>query len=75
MLNEENRQKHAAEARARALGAEANGLREQLEEEAAARERAEREVQTVQAQVSRRRARQGLPHPSSCPASSPCFSL
>lgn len=37
----------------RALEAEAAGLREQLEEEAAARERAGRELQTTQAQVRR----------------------
>lgn len=38
--------------RVRAMEAEAAGLREQLEEEAAARERAGRELQTTQAQVS-----------------------
>ena len=52
MLQEENRAKLALGSRARALEAEVAGLREQLEEEAVARERAGRELQTAQAQVS-----------------------
>lgn len=52
MLQEESRAKLALGSRARALEAEMVGLREQLEEEAAARERAGRELQTAQAQVS-----------------------
>lgn len=52
MLQEESRAKLALGSKARALEAEVAGLREQLEEEAAARERAGRELQTAQAQVS-----------------------
>lgn len=44
--------KLALGSRARALEAEAAGLREQLDEEAAARERAGRELQAAQAQVN-----------------------
>ena len=52
LLQEETRAKLALGSRARALEAEAAGLREQLDEEAAARERAGRERQAAQAQVS-----------------------
>lgn len=51
LLQEETRAKLALGSRVRALEAEVAGLREQLEEEAAARERAGRELQTAQVQV------------------------
>lgn len=51
LLQEETRAKLALGSRVRALEAEAAGLREQMEEEAAARERAGRELQAAQAQV------------------------
>lgn len=52
LMQEETRAKLALGSRVRALEAEVVGLREQLEEEAAARERAGRELQTAQVQVS-----------------------
>lgn len=57
LLQEETRTKLALGSRVRALEAEVAGLREQLEEEAAARERAGRELQTAQVQVSNPRGR------------------
>lgn len=51
LLQEETRAKLALGSRVRALEAEAAGLREQMEEEVVARERAGRELQSAQAQV------------------------
>lgn len=51
LLQEETRAKLALGSRVRALEAEAAGLREQMEEEVVARERAGRELQSTQAQV------------------------
>lgn len=51
LLQEETRAKLALGSRVRALEAEAAGLREQIEEEVVARERAGRELQSTQAQV------------------------
>lgn len=59
LLQEETRAKLALGSRVRALEADAAGLREQLEEEAAARERAGRELQAAQVQVRRPRGRPG----------------
>lgn len=72
MLQEETRAKLACGSRARALEAEVVGLREQLEEEAVARERMARELQTAQAQVSRPGGRpQGASSPNPLPLGSP----
>lgn len=51
-MQEETRAKLALGSRVRAMEAEAAGLREQLEEEVAARERVARELQAAQVQVS-----------------------
>lgn len=51
LLQEETRAKLSLGSRVRALEAEAAGLREQMEEEVVARERAGRELQSTQAQV------------------------
>lgn len=61
LLQEETRAKLALGSRVRALEADMAGLREQLDEEVAARERAGRELQTAQFQVRRHLVPQPAP--------------
>lgn len=69
LLQEETRAKLALGSRVRGLEAEVAGLREQLDEEAVARERAGRELQTAQAQVRvPEGGLGGLPHPRRPPS-------